>query len=1614
MNDNELDNFIKKQLQGKIKPSQEFNEKMKAVIKAEQEKKEKQKESKEKNEIKKEKPKFKYNLQKIIPIAAMFIIIFTVGVVLYGGNGKNNNGSDIPITIRAIEPTKFKSGIVAEDSEFIIYTEENANVESVQKSLYVEPALDYTIEKVKDNEYKLKFKQNIPDNTIVKLQYVKNQITEDSWAYQSSKDLSVINTFPKNNEKNVSNQSVIEIEFSYANIDGFEKNISITPDIKGNWEHLGKIWRFTPSNGLEKNQTYKVVVKKGITSEEQKLKEDYVLEFSTFESDGYCEYETMSVDKINNYKSNENIKLYYISQNTNVKTVEISKFENAEKFINYLNDGKYENAKKLGNYEFDIIDRDYDKYIQLNKTLENGYYVASVKNSNGKELFNCPIQINDLSAYVMESERDIITWVSKDNNLAQNIQIGYKEKTEKTNNQGYAILKNVDDNSEKVNYMKIGNDENKLIVGVYSYNTDNYPKSYIYTDRPLYKNTDTINIWGFVPVNQFYGKTENEFYIQLGEGNKQKVNIDDNGNLNYQIKLKNSIDEITEIKLYYKNSVIAERNIRILNYELQNYNYEIINNKNYVYEGENLKFDVRVKHITGILVPNKNVVITYQGKNYKQKTGNDGIAHFEIKASLDEEEKVRKNSGLHYSYVNIYNGDSEEYNDAENYMDIYVLTRDVYTKIEEKDNINKITLYNLTTNKDVKLKESDEQGVDISELYDGTKYNTNVDIILNEVITKRSVDEYVYNEYTKKEEPRYSYNSNENSKKIKTVMTNDGTFEFNKNEIQYKKDTDDITYSYYLELKYNDNKGREVIDNIYIGNGNKYEKSYSQDSGYLYFQGYEENISSDLVPEIINTDSYYIFRYVLKTDKTKFSIGDTVEFTLTESSENALKDIKNEGKLLRIVFKENINTVDFIENDNYNYTFKQDDFPGCKMTSVYFKDGKFYRMPVYYFDFNEQDRKVDIEIKSDKEKYEPGDEVTLNVKTTNNGKPIKSSVNISVVNEAVFGTNKDDETSILEQLYSEKDYPAYIFSSNTLNMRYMREAGAGGTGDVRKNFGDTALFETVETNSQGNATVKFKLPDNVTTYRVTAHSANKDLYVGVNTLDITSTLDFFVQSTEPRSIKETDDVVLNATSVSTNNEEVKYIFNIKEINKQIEETANSNSIATANFGKLECGTYHVTIKGIKGNDEDTIEYEFKVNKTAQQIKNKTTVEINQDTVIKPKQNPIVLEIYNKNMKQYIDYIDFIEKTTNSRLDTIISYNEIQKYKSDYYKTEITINNIEFDKYRAENGLKNLTNGNEDIVLTALANYYGGDSYKFDEVKLTKDMNLFEYYLYCASNNEPVLTDLQYLKQEKDIDNYGKLLLSLSFEFLGDYTEAEELYKNINLSNEEKQEYGSIIAIIDTFINKENVSNEINKLINEKPSDEYLRFAILSYFKNNSKQIEKQQNVKIIGTDLNDDITFNNYEVKKLTIYKSNLDEIKFETSSDDLVVTYYYQTKIDESENDISKNIEIKLDGELKKDNEVKLIVNFENSEEGNVKIALPNSLRLANNIEYDNLEKQQKYYYISNNIDYITLYKQKGCKKMEIPLLVTNEGQYVFESIVYNNEETYNISNSLEINIEK
>ena len=157
------------------------------------------------------------------------------------------------------------------------------------------------------------------------------------------------------------------------------------------------------------------------------------------------------------------------------------------------------------------------------------------------------------------------------------------------------------------------------------------------------------------------------------------------------------------------------------------------------------------------------------------------------------------------------------------------------------------------------------------------------------------------------------------------------------------------------------------------------------------------------------------------------------------------------------------------------------------------------------------------------------------------------------------------------------------------------------------------------------------------------------------------------------------------------------------------------------------------------------------------------------------------------------------------------------------------------------------------------------------------------------------------------------------------------------------------------------------------------------------------------------ITVNGIQIQRFMINNEDLADISFETDTQDLMVSYYYQTMLEEiSNNNVTKDIKISLNGDMKVGNTVKLRVDFNGEYEGTVRIALPNALRLSQ--KEKDIDENSKYYIQNNMIDYITVYKTKKCKSINLSLTVINPGNYKFENIVCNVDGKYHISNSLNL----
>jgi alpha-2-macroglobulin len=170
----------------------------------------------------------------------------------------------------------------------------------------------------------------------------------------------------------------------------------------------------------------------------------------------------------------------------------------------------------------------------------------------------------------------------------------------------------------------------------------------------------------------------------------------------------------------------------------------------------------------------------------------------------------------------------------------------------------------------------------------------------------------------------------------------------------------------------------------------------------------------------------------------------------------------------------------------------------------------------------------------------PGDELTLGIRVTDQaGQPVEGEFSLSVVDLAVLALAEPNALDITPALYGER--PLAVKTGLGLaayaHRRGMIADGVGGGGGgegmlpavVRERFPDTAYWNAaVTTNANGEAQVNLTLPDTLTTWRVQARGLTIDSKVGDAVADIVATKQLLVRPVVPRFLVRDDHVRLSA------------------------------------------------------------------------------------------------------------------------------------------------------------------------------------------------------------------------------------------------------------------------------------------------------------------------------------------------------------------------------------------------------------------------------------------------------------------------------------------------------
>ena len=223
--------------------------------------------------------------------------------------------------------------------------------------------------------------------------------------------------------------------------------------------------------------------------------------------------------------------------------------------------------------------------------------------------------------------------------------------------------------------------------------------------------------------------------------------------------------------------------------------------------------------------------------------------------------------------------------------------------------------------------------------------------------------------------------------------------------------------------------------------------------------------------------------------------------------------------------------------------------PNVFLSVTFVKDGDMYssdqRLVV-----PARDKMLNLEIISNKKEYKPRETASYTILARDaNGAPVPDAeVSLGVIDEAIYSVSPDYSPNIRKHFYGMR----YNSVETHLSISYYFRGVAGAKpidlastkpsyqladfkneGNleqpmIRKEFKDTAYWEpNVVTGKDGRATVKFRLPDNLTTWRATARGVTGDTMVGSSKHKVVSRKDVILRLETPRFLTQGDTVTLS-------------------------------------------------------------------------------------------------------------------------------------------------------------------------------------------------------------------------------------------------------------------------------------------------------------------------------------------------------------------------------------------------------------------------------------------------------------------------------------------------------
>jgi hypothetical protein len=1578
-------------------------------------------------------------------------------------------GSENPSDLNAIQPIetigldiKKPFDLVPEDSDEtgtatdsgyrILLGSYEYNARELANKITITPHTAFTINQVSNSEFLLQ-PSSLKPNQMYSISFSdEEEGISYSWAFQTRKEFYVVRTLPRDKATYVPVNTGIEITFSQKVENDLSSWFEINPQVSGRFEIHKDTVAFVPDKPLDYDTVYTITVKKGFSHKTggMELKEDTAFSFQTepvsLSSDkGYsCESFEFARYVYNFYPYEQPLLSVYTNLEHNAP-VEFSlyKYDKEEEFkqqlsarddrpywcVHYNKPISYEGKELVLSVTSNFLQEDDDdsyyrtKYLQIPQTLPEGHYIAVIRKDDQERC--ALVQINALAVYVGAADNKTIAMVyeSETAQPVEGVRIVFDSFTMQTGKDGLAISDNAlftEESASIKNYaiQREGHPTYFATVGSGYYSSNYYYDysyysgysdgfysgeindlywGYLFTDRDMYMPSDTVNIWGMLAGkdgNAAPGKVRvvlsrgyswsygSEDYAIIDETEAQLTGTN---TFKASISYKNISQGYYNLEVYSGDKRLLSKEIFINKYVKPIYTISTSLSQKNVMLGDKVEFTMETKFFEGTPVAGMN--FNYDTHGFSAASGSGTLTTDDNgRASLSLEARIETNDWYPRSALIKVSNAAPEETSVYTYEHVTIFPRDTMIEVDSKTTSNvgddlKTCMVNIEANR-INIEGIRNKDWYRSEEYKGEPADIAIEADLYKIWYTATQTGTYYNYITKQTYPQYRYDKHE--EKIQTLQLNTvngkASFEFTREKEK----------GYYAILRCKDSKGREIAQ---------------QENFYAY---YYNN----------NSDWRNIPYYRLEKDKQTHSVGDVAQLSLY-NGENPVKREENK-KLLFMLFRKGLMEYALTDETTWQVVFRENYIPNAGVMAVYFDGRNFRTSSMQSLQFNPDDRKLNISVTPSKQQYRPGETAVFDVAVTDaSGKGRKAEILFSMVDEAFFAL-RDQSVDILNSIYNQSVSLGYkggsIPHTNTLeDFDYFggAECGEGGDNgaDVRSDFRDTALFESVITDENGHGQISVVLPDNLTKWRVTCLGITNDLYAGNGIIHVNARLPYFINTVFNDAFIAGDQPALQMRSFGTEVSDdamVDYTVRIEkdgEVWKETSANAPAGQRATVQLDPLPEGNYTFTVTGKYKEYEDAIQLPFEVMPgfLEQTLTEYQTLAGN--TVFPQTKWPARLYFINENVKPYWNELIELAYSWNNRIDSIVVRKQAIKLLQDFFKDTTVKNRGEYDtgRYQLDNGgIALLPYDSADPVLTAKICSLYDDGFDYDLMKqyfyrVIPDENststhIAAAYWGLACLREPVLLQLNELVKDPALKLIDRLYIALAYAYAGDIDTASTLYKGMvqnylkedtlrayitmeeeGYDSDDIQEATSLCALLAQKVNGAERDKFFEFVRNMYSTDILTSTIRLSYVKSNLKNVSLESSFTWELDGKKEEVTIKGRETYSMFLTSEKLQNIRFSNVKGNITVTAVYSAPLGETaETDAriaitrtysDRNKNAKTDFSISEYVKVTLNVRFEPTAPTGYYIVedyLPASLRYVSSwSEADDwLNKDQRYWY--------------------------------------------------------